>query len=53
MAPGRFALHAPAEAGGKLIGRLSESMLDHAGLVLGHEGNRRESGSFVQVRNIG
>ena len=48
IAAGRIMLHVSTEAGDELIGKRSEAEQDLAGLVLGHERNRRRSESFAE-----
>ena len=52
IATRRIALDIPAEARGTLIGKRAEALQHCAGVGFRHARNRKESGSFVQVRNI-
>jgi hypothetical protein len=48
----RIPLHIAPEAGRELIRKRAEALQHRAGVGFRHARNRRESGSFVQVRNI-
>jgi inactivated superfamily I helicase len=49
----RLALRPPTEADAELIDKRPEALQDLAGVAIVHARYRRESGSSVQVRNLG